>query len=51
MRFALITAKYDKTGQTTLYFMFGRELHTTDDISHNLRSSVQEITSYFKKYV
>ena len=56
IRFALNSAKCSSTGQTAAYLMFGREPRTTDDITHDFRSIIEndnfvpEITPYLKKF-
>lgn len=56
VRLALNTTKCDFTGQTAAYSMFGRRLHTADDIAHDIRSVVHnynfalKIMQYLKKF-
>lgn len=40
IRFAMNTANNQSTGYTAAYLTFGRELRTTDDVSHDLREVV-----------
>ena len=55
IRFALNSAKCSFTSQTAAYLMFEREPRTTEDITHDFRSIVEngnfipEINSYLKK--
>ncbi|GBN22626.1 Retrovirus-related Pol polyprotein from transposon 297 [Araneus ventricosus] len=50
------TSKCDTTGHTAAYLQFGRELRTTDDVNHDLRSLIEndnfvaEITPYLKHF-
>ncbi|GBM86212.1 hypothetical protein AVEN_239242-1 [Araneus ventricosus] len=56
IRFAMNTSKCDTTGHTAAYLQFGRELRTTDDVNHDLRSLIEnynfvaEITPYLKHF-
>ncbi|GBN08540.1 hypothetical protein AVEN_142795-1 [Araneus ventricosus] len=56
IRFALITAKCQTSGQTASFLHFGRELRTVDDVTHDLRAVIEngnfvaEITPYLKKF-
>ncbi|KAF8784452.1 Transposon Ty3-I Gag-Pol polyprotein like [Argiope bruennichi] len=56
IRFALNTAKCETTNHTAAYLQFGRELRTTDDVTHNLRALIDndnfvaEITPYLKRF-
>ena len=57
IRFAMNTARCETTGQTAAFLQFGRELRTTDDITHDLRGVISnnnfvvEITPYLKNFV
>jgi hypothetical protein len=56
IRFALNSAKCDSTGHTAAYLTFGRELRTTDDVTHDLRTIIEndnfvpEFTPYLKRF-
>ncbi|KAF8796636.1 Gypsy retrotransposon integrase-like protein 1 [Argiope bruennichi] len=56
IRFALNTAKCETTDHTAAYLQFGRELRTTDDVTHDLRALIDshnfvaEITPYLKRF-
>ncbi|GBN50307.1 Protein NYNRIN [Araneus ventricosus] len=56
IRFALNTAKCETTNHTAAFLQFGRELRTTDDVTHDLRALidndnfVDEITPYLKRF-
>lgn len=56
IRFAMNTHKNETTGHTAAFLQFGRELRTTDDIAHDIKSVIQndnfvaEITPYLKKF-
>ena len=55
IRFALNSAKCSSTGQTAVYLMFEREPQTTDDVTHDFISIIEnnnlipEIATYLKK--
>ncbi|GBL79856.1 Transposon Tf2-6 polyprotein [Araneus ventricosus] len=57
IRFALNTAKCETTNHTAAFLQFGRELRTTDDVTHDLRALidndnfVDEITPYLKRFL
>ncbi|GBN77660.1 hypothetical protein AVEN_128465-1 [Araneus ventricosus] len=56
IRFALNTAKSETTNHTAAFLQFGRELRTTDDVTHDLRALidndifVDEIAPYLKRF-
>ncbi|KAF8785780.1 Transposon Tf2-9 polyprotein like [Argiope bruennichi] len=56
IRFALNTAKCETTNHTAAYLQFGGELRTTDDVTHDLKTLVDndnfvaEITPYLKRF-
>ncbi|GBN25402.1 hypothetical protein AVEN_123053-1 [Araneus ventricosus] len=56
IRFALNTAKCETTNHTAAFLQFGRELRTTDDVTHDLRALIDndnfvaEITLYLKRF-
>ena len=56
IRFSMNTHKCETTGQTAAFLQFGRELRTVDEVTHDLRSIVEndnfvaEITPYLKRF-
>lgn len=57
IRFAMISAKCQSTGQTAAYLTFGREMRTLDDVQHDVKVIVEsenfipDLSPYLKTIV